>query len=263
MKATKHLTIIGLAIIVALTSCSIEKRVFMSGYHIEWNKKSHNFDNQEILISDNAKQKAHNQIELIEQAERENVSVLNSVIERKKDYSISPTAEKEAVSIFVHSAFPLETKTNKMSEALNFISFSKNKISNEKVVENKLKEFKAKNSSSDEEGSGALRAIGWIVVILGFLILLLASIFLGALLMLLGLIFVIGGRKKDGASSQSNTKNENTEYVDVVYLKNGSVIRGMVIEQTPNLSLKIQTKDGSIFVYKMEEVEKITKELSE
>lgn len=263
MKTTKHLTIIGLAITVALSSCSIEKRVFMSGYHIEWNKKSHNFDNQEILINDNAKQKAHNQIGLIVHSESENVSVLNSVIERKMDYSISVTLEKESRSIFVHKAFPLENKTNRMSEEFNFVSVTKNKISNEKVVINKLKEFKTKNSSSDEEGSGALRAIGWIVVILGFLILLLASIFLGALLMLLGLIFVIGGRKKDGASSQSNTKNENTEYIDVVYLKNGSVIRGMVIEQTPNVSLKIQTKDGSIFVYKMEEVEKMTKELSE
>lgn len=47
---------------------------------------------------------------------------------------------------------------------------------------------------------------------------------------------------------------------DVVYLKNGSIIRGMVIEQIPNESLKIQTADGSIFVYKMEEVQKITKE---
>lgn len=50
------------------------------------------------------------------------------------------------------------------------------------------------------------------------------------------------------------------EYVDVVYLKNGSIIRGVIIEQTPNKSLKIKTSDGSIFVYKMEEVAKMTKE---
>jgi hypothetical protein len=49
-------------------------------------------------------------------------------------------------------------------------------------------------------------------------------------------------------------------YQDVVYLKNGSVIKGIIIEQTPNVSLKIQTKDGSIFVYQMTEVEKMTKE---
>lgn len=49
------------------------------------------------------------------------------------------------------------------------------------------------------------------------------------------------------------------ELQEVVYLKNGSVVRGVIIEQIPNSSLKIQTADGSIFAYKMDEVEKITK----
>ena len=49
-------------------------------------------------------------------------------------------------------------------------------------------------------------------------------------------------------------------YQEVVYLKNGSVIRGTIIEQQPNVLLKIKTADGSIFVYPMNEVEKITKE---
>ncbi len=47
---------------------------------------------------------------------------------------------------------------------------------------------------------------------------------------------------------------------EVVYLKNGSIIRGTVIEQIPGESLKIQTGDGNIFAYRMSEVEKITKE---
>ncbi len=50
-------------------------------------------------------------------------------------------------------------------------------------------------------------------------------------------------------------------YTEVVYLKNGSIIRGIIIEQIPNSSLKIQTADGSIFAYPMNEVEKITKEV--
>lgn len=49
-------------------------------------------------------------------------------------------------------------------------------------------------------------------------------------------------------------------YDDVVYLKNGSIIHGMIIEQVPGQSLKIQTRDRNIFVYKMDEVEKIAKE---
>lgn len=48
--------------------------------------------------------------------------------------------------------------------------------------------------------------------------------------------------------------------LDVVYCKNGSVIKGVIIEQIPNQSIKIQTSDGNIFVYSMEDVEKITKE---
>lgn len=47
---------------------------------------------------------------------------------------------------------------------------------------------------------------------------------------------------------------------DVVYLHNGSVIRGVIIEQVPNVSIKIETRDGNIFVYKMEEIAKFTKE---
>ena len=41
----------------------------------------------------------------------------------------------------------------------------------------------------------------------------------------------------------------------VVYLKNGSVIRGAIIEQVPDESLKvrIQTQDGSLLFYTMDE----------
>ena len=49
-------------------------------------------------------------------------------------------------------------------------------------------------------------------------------------------------------------------YRDTVYLKNGSVIKGVVIEQVPNKQIKIETSDGSVFVYGMDEIEKISKE---
>lgn len=49
-------------------------------------------------------------------------------------------------------------------------------------------------------------------------------------------------------------------YTEVVYLKNGSVIKGTIIEQIPNVSLKVKTGDGSLIICKMDEVDKITKE---
>lgn len=50
------------------------------------------------------------------------------------------------------------------------------------------------------------------------------------------------------------------ESEDVVYLKNGSIIRGQITEIIPNEKLKIQTRDGNLLVFTMDEVEKITKE---
>ena len=46
---------------------------------------------------------------------------------------------------------------------------------------------------------------------------------------------------------------------DVVYLNNGSIVRGTIIEIVPQQSIRISTYDGSIFVYEFDEVLKITK----
>ncbi|HLW42474.1 MAG TPA: hypothetical protein VKY82_08935 [Flavobacterium sp.] len=51
-------------------------------------------------------------------------------------------------------------------------------------------------------------------------------------------------------------------YQDVVYLRNGSIIRGVIIEQVPNKSVKIETDDRNVFVYQMEDIEKLAKEMS-
>jgi len=66
-----------------------------------------------------------------------------------------------------------------------------------------------------------------------------------------------------GCSTQSGSGGPTTvddRLVDVVYLKNGSIIRGTIIEQDPATQVKIQTRDGSVFVYKVSEIEKITRE---
>lgn len=47
---------------------------------------------------------------------------------------------------------------------------------------------------------------------------------------------------------------------DVVYLKNGSIIRGIIVEQIPFKSIKISTLGGSELIYTMDEIVRITKE---
>ena len=51
-----------------------------------------------------------------------------------------------------------------------------------------------------------------------------------------------------------------TVYRDVVYLKNGNVIKGTIVETIPEKSIKIETADGNLFVYNMSDIEKLTKE---
>jgi len=49
-------------------------------------------------------------------------------------------------------------------------------------------------------------------------------------------------------------------YQDVVYLKNGNIIYGMIIEQIPNKSIKIKQKKGKSISFTLNEIQKITKE---
>jgi hypothetical protein len=53
-----------------------------------------------------------------------------------------------------------------------------------------------------------------------------------------------------------------TKNIDIVYLKNGGIIRGIIIEQVPGKSIKIQTADMSVFVYPMDEVSNISTDYS-
>lgn len=49
--------------------------------------------------------------------------------------------------------------------------------------------------------------------------------------------------------------------VDVIHLKNGSIIRGTIVEQVPNEFIKVETSDRSVYTYKMDEIEKFTREV--
>lgn len=62
------------------------------------------------------------------------------------------------------------------------------------------------------------------------------------------------------ATSMMPTLGMAQQRVDVLHLKNGSVIRGVVIEEIPNVSVKIRTSDGSEFVYAWDLIEKIVTE---
>jgi hypothetical protein len=55
---------------------------------------------------------------------------------------------------------------------------------------------------------------------------------------------------------------QSNELREVVYLKNGSVLKGNITEWIPNESITLQLADGSVFLCKITEIEKVKREFS-
>ncbi len=52
---------------------------------------------------------------------------------------------------------------------------------------------------------------------------------------------------------------QKNDSIDVVYLKNGNIVKGNIIESNSNVEIKFKTLDGSIILYSYNEFEKIEK----
>lgn len=53
------------------------------------------------------------------------------------------------------------------------------------------------------------------------------------------------------------------DYVDVIYLKNGDVAKGIIIENVPNDYVKLESSGGTLLTFKYSEIEKFAKESKE
>lgn len=51
--------------------------------------------------------------------------------------------------------------------------------------------------------------------------------------------------------------------VDVLYLNNNKIVKGIIVEQVPNKYVKIQTLDNETYIFVMDDIERMTKEVLE
>ena len=58
----------------------------------------------------------------------------------------------------------------------------------------------------------------------------------------------------------NNVTSQVNNQVDVIYLKNGNIVRGYVIEKTPGVDIKFKTVDGSVIIYSFDDITKMDKE---
>ena len=61
----------------------------------------------------------------------------------------------------------------------------------------------------------------------------------------------------------SNQVFSQSTFTETVYLKNGSIVKGSIVEWVPNESISLKLIDGSVFVFKISEITKVTRSIEE
>lgn len=260
-------------LIIFLSSCSLGKRYHTGGFHLEWSSRG-GVGQAEKSIRNNH----FNRREIKDVNERFLTDlIIDTGAGGKMIFSVIKNKTQGAhqqKSIQDHQ-FPEGLMPKPTDSRIDYPGHTTFQFKPEGAADNYSRlnarspvNFKSnlRASESHDSGGSGLRTFGWILIILGALVVFFLSIALGAVMVLLGVLFAISDRKKEpreGKKTDPKPTEEtkvNEELVDVLYLKNGSMIRGKVLEFISGGNVKIQTADGSIFVYKSEEVEKIVKE---
>jgi len=183
MKSIKQLSLIVLSITIILCSCSIEKRLYMSGYHINLNKSKHNPYNRELVSNTNSNHSELNQIETVEESENE-VNIVNN----------SSTISEEKITASVDNQQIIFSQ----KEKINLVSSDKVQTleEEEKVVVDKnnsslktelKKETKIDSENGDHVKTQPLALTSFILSMVGLILNMLAWFF-GPLSIIFGII---------------------------------------------------------------------------
>lgn len=155
MKKLKQLSFIALALTIIISSCTIEKRVHMSGYHIEWKNGTHNSNKQSLVDNDNKREIKQDKTAKVEQNKIEIDTV---------DYSIITTDENTIASadnsIFVHPISKISTQKNKSK-----ISMNENVLNSKIIVKSSNKQNKNVKNHSSTYGGGKSQLIALLLCI--------------------------------------------------------------------------------------------------
>jgi hypothetical protein len=256
-----------LTIIIVLTSCTMQKRYHNSGFNLGLNGHFTRSNKSASLLNKSAQKAIRNPNAQSSKVE----SNKSTLTEANIPFNTSDVRDVQESDVLPFGV--VSTQTHIFVNPMN--SVSQFKLTKTGVHQVGVKSLKAnsvvngatlkllKKSASSEGGGSGLRGVGVFLLIIGIIVLLLVSIIAGIFLSVLGLLLMSSGKSSpEPVNTAENVVKEEkkVEYIEVLYLKNGSIIKGMIIEQIPNVQVKIQTSDGSVFVYTMDQVLKITKE---
>lgn len=156
MKTIKQLSLLGLAILLILNSCTIEKRVHLPGYHVEWKNGMRHANKQGSASEDNEAQIQKNQIKTVEQSQKE-VNTTDIVLESTiPEDNISASVDNEVVIVPSQKTVAFDIKANTIISKVKSTSETKS-VTTRKVIKEKKKA--EKNNSDDGSGKSQLVAL--------------------------------------------------------------------------------------------------------
>jgi Flp pilus assembly protein TadB len=117
-----------------------------------------------------------------------------------------------------------------------------------------------RKADNDKNRATLYNTFGVVFALVGLGILFFVNILLGLVLLVAAFTFLVSGANTNSLVKYKQRLSTNAMMRDVIYFKNGSEIRGTIIEQVMNDYVKIQTADKSILVFKHDEILRIAKE---
>ena len=148
MQSIKLLSILGLAMTLVLSSCSSEKRVYMSGYHMTWHKSIHKNEKHELVSK-------HSKKSIGEQADNGTKVAVNSLPAPAIGNNISTSVGKDFVGV-------AGNKTLSVIKDESTVSADKSLKSEGKIVvkkDSKKNQKFTKKSSAPGDGKSQLVAL--------------------------------------------------------------------------------------------------------
>jgi hypothetical protein len=256
-----------IVLLFILSSCTIQKRLYNDGYNVDWIKRTDNNPKNPTnnsIRNDNSL-KINSCSEVSNTNNNSSSQAVRSSFSSGLDINIL-TPEQNALSA-PESISDLNSgiKKNYTYEGCKNIGESKNRIAStiQRKVERKIR--KNFSDSNAESPISVLSILGYVFLLIGLITFLVLSMLVGAIVLVIGLLFVLFGinknRSKNTAQNRGKLNDDNGELKEVVYMKNGGRIVGVIIERIPGVSIKIQTSDGNIFPVSENDIEKITKEI--
>ena len=131
MKKVSLLSVFFASMIIVMSSCSIEKRVFNNGYHITWNNKINTHSS--LQLNENEVYTDDFEIDSVDRIENEN---FEAVIKKHEDFSVVNFIKYDRIqhSILRKKLYPVVTKTCSENKFKLLKSNSKHKIPSSKEI---------------------------------------------------------------------------------------------------------------------------------